>query len=154
MNRTINKIVLNKMGFTLVELMISTFLLVFIFSGTILTFFYCMDLNEMAKNSSTALLAIKSKITEIENTPYSQISAIYNNTTFTSPDLKGIGVSTINSSNPNLLEVTVTFTWQQKNGRILGEDLNMNGIINPGEDVNNNNILDSPVTVATAIYNI
>lgn len=154
MNQKINKIVLNKKGFTLAEVMISTFLLVLIFSGTILTFFHCMDLNEMARNSSIALSAIKSRIAEIENTPYSQVSAIYNNATFTSPDLKGIGVSTINSANPDFLEVTATFTWQQKNGRIVGEDLNMNGIINSGEDVNNNNILDSPVTVATAIYNI
>ncbi|MFT5169572.1 MAG: prepilin-type N-terminal cleavage/methylation domain-containing protein [Lysobacterales bacterium] len=141
-------------GFTLPELLISTLILVFIFSGVIITFITCMDLHQINTNSSIALEIVNDKITEIENTTYAQISTTYNGTTFINSDLTGIGVSYVDNSNPSLLEVTVTFTWQQANGRIIGEDTNLNGALNSGEDTNGNGILDSPITLTTAISNI
>jgi prepilin-type N-terminal cleavage/methylation domain-containing protein len=45
-----------------------------------------------------------------------------------------------------LLEVVITVCWKQPNGRIFGEDANLNGILDVGEDKSNppNGRLDSP----------
>ncbi len=49
--------------------------------------------------------------------------------------------------------VTVTFCWRQSNGRLMGEDSNLNGALNTGEDVNGNGTIDSPVQLIAYIYN-
>jgi len=141
-------------GLTLPELLIATFILTVTFAGVIIVFFRCMELSEMAGNSSTAVYASKSRIADIENTPFSQIYSTYNNTTFTAAGLDGVGVTYVNNANPELLEVTTAFCWKQKNGRIIGEDTNLNGQLNSGEDQNANGILDSPVKLTTSIFDI
>lgn len=152
--RKLRKLLRQSKGFTLAELMISTFILTFVIAGVIVSFFHCMYINELAHNSAKALTAEKGRISEIENTPFNQIAAAYNNTTFTAPDINGIGITKIDSSNPDVLVITLSFSWRQGNGRIIGEDLNLNGQINSGEDTNNNGILDSPAKISTSIYNM
>ncbi|MBI5554451.1 MAG: prepilin-type N-terminal cleavage/methylation domain-containing protein [Elusimicrobia bacterium] len=44
-----------------------------------------------------------------------------------------------------LLEVVITVCWRAKDGRIIGEDTNLNGVLDAGEDMNANSELDSPV---------
>ncbi len=44
-----------------------------------------------------------------------------------------------------LLEVVITVCWQQPDGRVFGEDANLNGVLDAGEDINPaNGIMDSP----------
>jgi prepilin-type N-terminal cleavage/methylation domain-containing protein len=146
--------ILNTKGVTLPELMIATFILVIVFSSSIVTFLRCLELNELARNSSQAIIAEQNRMTDIEDTPFNNIYATYHNVTFTDAALNGIGVSYIDDSDPDLLKVTITFSWRQANGRIIGEDTNLNGVINAGEDVNNNGILDSPVTFVSYLVNV
>jgi len=142
-----------KAGFTLPELLIATLVFTISFAGILLGFLRCMELNELARHTSTAVNAVKSQIATIENTSFNQILANYNNATFSATDLNGIGVSYINSLDTDLLEVTITFCWQEKNGRVIGEDANLNGQLDAGEDQNSNGILDSPVKLTTSVYN-
>ena len=144
----------NQKGFTLAELMFAAFILIVTFAGLLLSYLRCLELNEMAKNSSMAVSAVKTRMEQIRNTSFDQLIANYNNVTFTAANLNGIGVSYINSTDPDLYEVTVTFCWQQKNGKVVGEDQNLNGALNVGEDENANGILDSPVQAVTYIYKI
>ncbi|MFA5259625.1 MAG: prepilin-type N-terminal cleavage/methylation domain-containing protein [Candidatus Omnitrophota bacterium] len=48
------------------------------------------------------------------------------------------------------LRVTVVMSVAAKN-RIVGEDKNLNGILDSGEDVNENDLLDSPITLTTIV---
>ncbi|MBI5416184.1 MAG: hypothetical protein HZA29_05155 [Candidatus Omnitrophica bacterium] len=144
---------LNNKSFTLSELMIATLIFTLTFAGVIVVFFRCMELSEMARNTSAALNACKSRIASIEDTAFSQITGTYNNTTFTAPNVNGIGVTYVTSPGADLRQVTTSFSWKEKNGRLMGEDANINGQINAGEDVNGNGILDSPVKLTTYIYN-
>jgi hypothetical protein len=63
-----------------------------------------------------------------------------------------MGVVYINDTNPELLQATVSVCWRQKN-RVIGEDKNLNGALDAGEDANGNKIIDSPVELTTLIVN-
>lgn len=140
-------------GFSLPELLIAALIFTFTFAGIILVFFRCMELSEMARNSSAAVNASKSLLASIENTAFDQISGTYNNTPFTAAGLNGMGVTYVNTISADLLQVTAVFSWREKNGRAIGEDTNINGVLNAGEDTNGNGLLDSPVKLTTSVYN-
>jgi hypothetical protein len=132
--------------------MVATLIFTLTFAGAITVFFQGIDLAEMSRNSSTAVLAAKNQIAAIENTPFAQITAAYNNATFTAANVTGIGIIYVTNPSADIAQVTLTFCWRQKNGRIIGEDANLNGQMNAGEDKNGNGILDSPVKLTTTIY--
>ncbi len=140
-------------GFTLVEVMISVLILIPVCVGVMYVFIKCVELSEMARHSSEAVREIKTKVSEIENTPFDQIKNTFHNTTFTAAGLNGIGVTYIDDTDTNMLTVTATFCWREKNGRVMGEDVDLDGQIDSGEDINGNGMLDSPVTVVTRVSN-
>lgn len=143
----------NSNGMTLIEVLISTLILSSLFVGAVYVFIKCMELSEAARNTQTATLICRNRMNQIEAGAYNQIYATYNQATFTSADLNGIGVSYIDNSDPDVLKVTSVFCWRQSNGRIYGEDLNLSGQIDGSEDANNNGQLDSPVKLVTFVYN-
>lgn len=151
-NRYSKKCRKDDQGFTLPELMVATLIFSLTFLGIFLTCLRCMELNGIARNSSTALNAAKSRIATIENTAFNQIAATYNNATFTTADLNGIGVSYVNTVSADFLTVTVVFCWREKSGRTIGEDSDLDGQLDAGEDLNNNGTLDSPIELTMAIY--
>ena len=146
------KALLAKKGFTMPELLVAVLLLISIFTGAMLIFVNCLELSDLASNSSAAILAAKNKLTEITNTPVSQIYTNYNNIAFNINGLNGKGVSYVNNADPSLLSVTVVIGWKQGNGRLIGEDVDLDGQLDPGEDKNGNNRLDSLVQLITLKY--
>jgi len=139
-------------GFTLVELLIAAAILVLSLSGILVSYLACLELTEMSKNSSMALHEVKSKLEEIQNTAFDQIKATYDNTTFTLAGFNGMGVSYVDDSNPDLFLIEVVFCWRQSNGRVIGEDRNLNGQLNVGEDRNANGQIDSLVQATSQIF--
>jgi Tfp pilus assembly protein PilV len=142
----------NGKGFTLAELLIAAAILIVLFTGILMAFFRSIQLEEISRHSSTALLVAKNRVTQIKNTPFDQILAAYHRTTFTTTGLDGIGVSYVDNTDPRLCIVRVAFCWREKNGRVFGEDLNLNGQVDVGEDRNNNGFVDSPVQVIASVY--
>ena len=134
--------------------MIATLIFTFTFAGVIMVFIRCIELSEMARHSSIAVNACKNRIAAIEDTAFDQILATYNNTTFTATDINGIGKTYVTSLTTNMLKVTLVFCWKEKNGRALGEDKNISGSLDAGEDTNGNGTIDSPVKVTTYVYNV
>ena len=140
-------------GFTLPELMVAAMVTVIAFMGILFTFVRFLELDDLSRNTSLALQASQNKIEAVKNTQFDQIVATYNNQTFTASGINGKGVVTINSADPKLMLITVTFCWKQSNNRLMGEDKNLNGVLNTGEDTNGNGTLDSPVQLIAYIYN-
>lgn len=134
------------------ELLVAVLILVPLFVGVFYTFVKCMELSETAKNSSAAVAAGQNRLEEIENTAFNQVLATYNQTSFDTAGLNGKGLTYVNSVNANLLEVIVSVSWREKNGRIIGEDTNLNGQLDAGEDKNGNNRLDSTVQITTLLH--
>ncbi len=150
-NIIIQKVAL-KNGLSLVELMIASAVFLLTFVGILASYLACLELSEMSKNSSIALHASKARLEAIKNTTFSQIKATYNGIPFAVASFTGMGVSYVDDTNPALLKVTLSFSWKQPRGRVVGEDTNLNGVVNAGEDKNANGILDSPVELATYIF--
>ncbi len=143
----------NKKGFSLPELMVAALVMIIAFSGVILSYIRCIYLNEVSRSQTLSLLAVKSRVEMIKNTTFAQIPLVYNNITFVLPDIKGRGISYVATVNPSLLRITVSYCWKQKDGRVFGEDTDLDGILDVGEDKNGNGLIDSPVTITTFLYN-
>ncbi len=152
----------SRFALTLVELMLAFAILVFVLAGIMATYITCLDLINISRNTSIAINIAQAKLEEIKNTNFAQIKNNYNNVAFDVIGLTGKGVSYGFYCNgpsdcndtyapTNLLEVIVSVGWRQNNGRLIGEDLNLNGVLNAGEDNNANGILDSPAEVVTYI---
>ncbi len=140
-------------GFSLVEILIASGIFLLAFVGILMSYLTCLDLAQFSKNTSIAVRAVQGRMETIRNTPVNQIKATYDRVTFATSGLTGIGVSYVDDTNPSLLTVTITFCWKQPNGRIVGEDTNLNGVLDTGEDKNSNSILDSPAQIVTKVFN-
>jgi len=139
-------------GLTLAELMIAALILGVVLVGILASYIACLDLNELSRNASIAINLGQTKLEEIKNHTYALIETDYNNVPFNIAGLTGMGVSYVDDTNPDLLMVTVTVCWRQKNGRIVGEDTNLNGQLDSGEDtIDPNGRLDSLAQVVTYI---
>ena len=142
----------NREGFSLLELLVGSGLLLVTIAGVLVSYLRCIELAEISKNSSIALQAARSKMEQVTATPFDQIVTNFNNIPFNIAGLNGKGVSYVNNSNPVLLRVTVSVCWRQKSGRLFGEDANLNGLVDAGEDKNGNGLLDSPIQLVFNIF--
>jgi prepilin-type N-terminal cleavage/methylation domain-containing protein len=143
-------------GFTLIEIMLAILILVVVLCGLLSTYIGCLELASISKNSIFAVNAAQKKIEEIRNYSFSDIYNDYNNTTFTvdeMPSGNSKGVIYVDNSNPDLLKLTVSVCWRQRGTLVVGEDRNLNGVLNTGEDLNGNNMIDSTVQLVTLIAN-
>ncbi len=144
----------HKRGLTLVELMVTILVFLPAILSTILVFFRCVALIELSQNMSLAVSESQNRLMLIETTPFAQIAATYHQQPFFSQTLNGRGVTYVQTVDTNLLQVTVSLSWIEDNGRTIGEDSDFDGTMDSGEDVNGNGILDSPVELVTMIYNL
>lgn len=140
-------------GVTLAEALLAGAILAFVLCGILATYISCLELIAIARNLTAAINAAQEKLEEIRDYSFSLIYSDYNNQSFT---VSGIpqgakGVIYVDDSNPELLKVTVSVSWLNRSNRVIGEDANLNGILDSGEDLNGNSIIDSPAQVVTLI---
>jgi len=147
-------------GFVLPEVLLATLIAAFAVCGILLTYIAGIDLIRTSKNASIATSAAQGLIEEIRNTSFTKIAFTpaedadgFKDLTFTVNGIpSSMGRVYVDDTDPEFLLVTVTVCWKQGN-RIVGEDLNLNGQVNSGEDVNGNGILDSSVKLVTQVAN-
>ena len=145
------KILQTSQGFTLVELLMAVIILGFVLVGLIQVFLQCSVLAELSSNKTTAMSELQGKMEEIRNSTYSSIAGTYDNATFDLSQLTGKGVIDVDSTNADLLEIKIVASWQNKYGRIIGEDLNLDGVLDAGEDTDGDGALSSIATLMTKI---
>ena len=160
---------LSKRGFTLAEVLLAVAILAFALCGILGTYLACFNLTITSKNVNIATSAAQGVIEEIRNTPYSrmvddhqvQLGGQFYNLTLVSGNLyclnftvnnlpQNMGVVYINQANPDFLTVTAEVSWKQGNA-VIGEDINLNGLLDSGEDKNGNNMIDSSVELVTQV---
>lgn len=142
----------SKSGFTLLELMIAVAVIIIALAGLLAVFSHLMYLNENARKLTLAVTACQDKLEEMRNSNFSTLYATYNGTSFNPNGFsagEAKGAISINNSNPNLLQVCVNVSWRTRSNRVIGEDKNLNGMLDAGEDINPNNRLDSPAEIIT-----
>ena len=143
-----------KNGFTLLELMIAGAILTVALGGIIAAFSGCFTLNEGAKNLTLAIAGSQKKLAEIHNTNFDLIFTNYNGVSFEIPglpDADSEGTITVDNTDLDLLKIIVTICWRQKGGRVFGEDTDLDGTLDIGEDTNMNKQIDSPCQLITLI---
>lgn len=141
-------------GLTLVELMVVILVVIPALLITILVFVRCLDLIELSRNTSRAMIALKNQCNQIELADFNQISATYDQVSFQSAGLTGRGISYVESLQADLLRVTLTFSWREKSGRVVGDDKDLDGVLDAGEDADGNGMLDSPAKLVTLIHQL
>lgn len=141
-------------GFGLAEILLAVAILVFALCGILAMHTTCLVLMATSKNVNIATNAAQGLIEEIRSAPFAQIIDDYNGLNFIVNNIPSSrGVVYVDDTNPDLLEVTISVCWKQGN-RIIGEDTNLNGVLNAGEDKSPyNQIIDSPVELVTRISN-
>jgi prepilin-type N-terminal cleavage/methylation domain-containing protein len=143
-------------GFTLVELIICAGIFAVVAAGLLQIFVYSLWESESAGRFTTALSAAYAKFEEVRATDFSNVTMNYTaggipGDTFTVPAINGRGVVTIDASNPELLVVRTVVCWQDRAGRVFGDDRNLNGVLETGEDANGNGEMDSPVALVSLV---
>ncbi|MFT5387316.1 MAG: competence protein ComGC [Lysobacterales bacterium] len=155
MNRKINKIGKNS-GFTLVELILVAGIMSVTIVGLLNLFIFTSTGAELAGSKTRAIAEAQTVLEEIHAYNFDDIVTDYASGGAVGDDfdltyLPGKGTIYIDSSNVDLLEVHVTICWRDKTGRILGEDTDLDGVLDAGEDVNGNNEIDSIVRLSTMV---
>jgi len=149
----VKKRVIFAKSFTLAEVLLAIAILIVAVSTILVTYLACFVLIDTVKNINIATSAAQGVIEEIRSTPFTQIVTDYSGLNFVLNDIpESRGVVYVDDTNPELLEVTVSVCWKHRN-RVIGEDRNLNGVLDAGEDANGNAIIDSPVELTTRIAN-
>ena len=145
-------------GFSLVELLVVVGILVTVIVILLRVFIYNSVLAELSGNIAYAMSEAQAKMEEIKNSDYSLITTNYASggtpgNTFNLSQGQGKGGIYIDSSNASLLEVSVVVCWKNKDGRVIGEDTNLDGVLDAGEDLSSppNNKIDSKATLVLKI---
>jgi len=154
----------NKSGFTLMEVLFAAGIMLIAIGGLLGAYVLCFNLSETAKNLTLATNAIQQKLEEIR---YQNIetTTYYDNATFDVPgfspqNARGVIYVDAIPNTTALVRVTISVSWRQKGGRIIGADngsgvggIALNGIRDGSEQVDANGILASPAMVSEVVTN-
>ena len=144
-------------GFSLIEVIVTVGILVIVLTNLLGLFIYCSTLAQTSGNMTLAVREAQGKLDEMRDHSYGLITTDYGaggtpGNIFSLNQLNGKGVIYFESPpNPELLQIKVVVSWKNKDTRVIGEDANLNGILDAGEDKNANSELDSIVSLTTMI---
>jgi prepilin-type N-terminal cleavage/methylation domain-containing protein len=156
-----------KKGLTLIEVLFAAAIMAFCLSGLLLTYINLFVLTDLSRDFTSVTNALQAKMEEIKNVAFANLTAL-NNTTFNvmagnSTDVIGRGMIEVsdigdpftNTTYTDLKKVRTVISFKSRS-RVIGEDKDLDGILDPGEDdavygANGTNRLDSPVEAITII---
>lgn len=139
-------------GFSLAELIIAAGIMGVVIVGILVSYMRCMELNEASRNKSLATKAARDRMEIIRTTTFDNLVSTYNNVAFDVTGFTGKGISYVTVLDAENIQIVVSISWKQKNGRVYGEDKNLNGVLDAGEDKNGDSRLNSPVDISTRIF--
>ena len=146
----------NKEGFTLVELVFVIGILASIAVGMVQLYIHTAAMADLSGNVSIAVSQAQNILEEIREHDYDLISADYGaggnpGNKFDLTLMTGKGRIYLDTSNAELIEIEVVVSWEDRYGRIIGEDLDLDGELDGGEDSNGDSKLSSIVTLMSMV---
>ena len=143
-------------GFTLVEVLITAAVTSIVTVGLIQLFIYCSMLSQLAGNLTNATTDALTRLEEIRDHDYDLVTTDYASggtpgNTFDPTQGTGKGIIYIDASNTDLLQIEIDISFQNKNGRIVGEDTDIDGVLDAGEDTDGDGKLTSPVKLISLV---
>jgi prepilin-type N-terminal cleavage/methylation domain-containing protein len=143
-------------GVSLAEVMVCVLIFGFVAVGLFRLFIYCSSQADLSRNLTLAVAEAQNQLETLRTYPYNQIVADYADGAspgdeFNLTQLTGKGTITIDASNPKMLIARIAVCWRNQNGRVIGEDLNLDGDLVTAEDVNADGKMDSLVVIESYI---
>lgn len=150
-------------GFSLVELLFAVFIAMVVFSALLTLVQSSLRIQSGSQDLILANNAARNRIEDIRTAAFDTIVATYHNRVF---DASGFTVGSakgrstavyVAGSGNELIDVRVVVCFRGRDGKVIGEDdgrgggIALDGVLNGGEDVNGNGLLDSPCVLVTAI---
>jgi Tfp pilus assembly protein PilV len=151
-------------GFTLIEVLTASVVLVTAIVGTLILFTNSLSLTELSRNSTMASYEVEVKMEEILADDFDTIKAIWKSggglqetpftlVNFNPGEASGtVYADDVRGAADQLMRIKVVVCYKQRN-KIIGEDTNLNGRLDASEDKNLNGELDSPCQLETVIVN-
>ncbi|PIQ86028.1 MAG: hypothetical protein COV74_06240 [Candidatus Omnitrophica bacterium CG11_big_fil_rev_8_21_14_0_20_45_26] len=145
-------------GFTLIELMIGIAIFVGVAITIGLAFLRGLALNESSQNLGHVIYRLQQKAEEVKNfktvSTLEEVLNAYNGQSFQLTDLgdnRGtIEILGVGGVPPGqLYRMAIEISWRDKDGHVIGEDLDLDGVLDIGEDIDGNGRLDSPAQIVT-----
>jgi len=140
-------------GATLVEVLFALSILAVVITGLLQVFITSSTLTSLSGSLTAAVTEAQGKIDEIRNHPFDDVFTDYDDDIFPLSLLDGWGFVWVDDTDPDLLDIEVSIAWTDKNGRIIGEDVDFDGVYSVGKDTNGDGELNYPVTFKTFIAN-
>jgi type II secretory pathway pseudopilin PulG len=166
-----------KRGFTLTEVLFTFGILAFCLCGILLTYLQMLVLTTLSRDLTLANNAAQAKIEEVKKTTFANLDSslcnccacpalgfrngcVFDITGFANGDAKGrveISDLTLRATPTETLKQVRIVVCFKSRGRVVGEDQDLDGKLDAGEDQNGNgfgyqiNRLDSPVEQVTLI---
>ena len=136
-------------GFTLIEVLLAAGILAFGICGVLVTYLTLFVFSDLNRNFTLAANSLQAKMEEMKRTNFATLPSLqgttFNINGFSSSDAKGrIEVSDTDYSDLKRVRLIICL---RSRGRVIGEDANLDGVLNSGEDSNGNGRLDSPLEV-------
>lgn len=143
-------------GLTMIEVVITMAILVFVLLGFLKLFIYCSSLAEMSRNLTAAMTDSQVVLEQMRYYNFDKLSTDYASggivgDTFTLSRLDGLGKIYITGANPEVLDIEIVVSYRSAGNHTVGEDDNFNGTLEAAEDDNGNNKLDSPASLLSII---
>jgi prepilin-type N-terminal cleavage/methylation domain-containing protein len=150
---------MNEKAFTLIEVLLAAAILAVCLSGLLMAYVDLLIFTDLSRDMTLATNAAQAKMEEIRNMNFSSLAAL-DGTNFTITGFnstKALGVIEVaDTSYDDLKRVRLAVSFKSRN-RVIGEDQNLNGVWNSGEDFsgysNGTGKLNSPVEAVTLIAN-
>lgn len=146
-------------GFTLVEVVFALAILAVTLSGLLLTYVSMFVVTDMQRDHALASNSVMAKLEEIQAMDFDNISLAagpFNLSDYGFPanqSSRGLTevVTSFSGYPATLTRVRIVASYATRLNRTVGEDKNFNGVLNVGEDTNNNSRLDSSVEVVSLL---
>ena len=143
-------------GFTLLELLITTGVMMVAIAGLLQLFVGCLWQSESSGKLTGAMAEAYGKWEEVQATNFDNIIPNFSKggvpgNVFPLATTAGNGAVYLQAISPDVLQVDIVVSWRDKGNDVVGEDKNLNGILDGGEDLNNNGRLDSPTSLTALI---
>jgi prepilin-type N-terminal cleavage/methylation domain-containing protein len=145
-------------GFTLIEVLLTVTILGISVCGILLTYVNMFMLSDLSRDMTLATNALQARMEEIKREDFETLSSLHGTpfdlSGFSANNAKGrVEVYDVTLRTPpteTLKRIRLVACFRTR-GRLLGEDSNLDGAFDAGEDLNGNGRMDGPVELVTII---
>lgn len=164
-NKKLSKIK-SQSAFSFVELMFSLMMLIIILVGLMYTYVVCFKLNNSSRELTLVNNALQAQLEFIKATDFTTLvtwavtpkaslppeALNFDLSGFSANDARGYyDFECMSGYDDCLLYIRLTACWRDGNNRIIGEDVNLDGVLEVAEDTDTDGVVDSPAELVTLV---